>query len=318
MYKNKFMLYLTLSVIILTVSCTKTEEPKEKSVRQIGKPLKIAVIPASESLPFLVATHYGISDSLGLNLEVETFGSSMDADTAFQYHHVDAIMTDMVKAGIAESQGDSVSVVMSGDWNLSLVVSRQSRIASVSGLKDRIISITRNSVVDMYLDKLLQDSKMESTDVNKPQINDLQIRYRMLEQNQYDGAILPDPWAGMCVFDGCKRISAIDQVVGMEKMMCVMVHDSTIHTRSDDVRKLIKAYNKSVDYINNHSWFKTQEFLRLLGIEKSYPFLVFGKRFRHAALPSEGALSTGKSWSSGRNLLGRSSKDSLLHTEYVH
>ncbi len=318
MFSNRIIFFSILLFVLLFTSCQEEAPLAEETKKISSAGLSIAVIPCSECLPFLVAEHYGIADSIGLNLTVKTFGSSMDADTAFHNRHVDGIVSDIVKAGILESNGDSVSIVMGGDWHLSLVTSKQSRISDVSGLKDRIISLTRNSVTDMYLDKLLLKAKLESTDVNKPQINNLQIRYRMLEQNQYDGAILPEPWASMCVLDGCRRIASYENIPGMEKTLCLMFRDSVLSARSGDIQKLIKAYNKSVDYINKYNWLKTDEFLQLLGIDKIHPFIVFGNRFSHAVLPSEGALSTGKSWSNGRHLLGRSSKDNLIRTEYIH
>ena len=318
MFKNRNLLYPILLLILASISCKKEPIQEEKKVIPPTNALRIAVIPTSDCLPFLVAVHAGIADSLGLSLHVETFGSSMDADTAFQFRHVDGIVTDMVKAGIMESNGDSVSVVMGGDWHLSLVVSKQSRVSDLSGLKDRIISITRNSVTDMFFDKLLKEAKLESIDANKPQINNLQIRYQMLVQNQYDGAILPEPWASMSVFNGCTSLASYDDIPGMDKTLCLMFRDSVIDTRSKDIQKLITAYNKSVDYINHYSWLKTDEFLRLLGVKQLYPFIVFGKSFSHATLPSEAALSTGKSWSTGRDLLGRKSKENIIHNEFIH
>lgn len=306
MKKALWIIGLLILAAVLYFSFHKGSEPiAEETPVADSTYLKIGVLPTSECLPFLVAVDQGIADSLGLKLHVELFDAAMDADTAFQKGYMDGIVSDMVKLSIMESNGDSVHAVMGGDIQLSLMTTRQSRINDVKNLKEKIVSITRNSVIDLFADKLLSTEKLESYDLNKPQINSLPIRYGMLCQNEYDGAILPEPWASMSASKGCHRLSVSSVITGMEKMFVLVVHDSIEAHRSSDVAKLIQAYNKSADYIKQHQRAETKIFLSLLGIKDNFNDSIFDKcSFDHASAASEGSLSAARSWCKNRNLLG--------------
>ena len=296
------------------------QEPEKTVERPIADStyLKIGLIPTSECLPFLVAEHYGIADSCGLKLRTYLYDASMDADTAFMNGVVDCVMIDLVKLSVMESRGEKVSAVFGGDVHLSVIVSRQSRISDVKNLKDKIVSITRNSVVDMYADRILSDARLASTDINKPQINSLPIRYGMLLQNEYDGAILPEPWASMSVKHGCRRLTSMLSVESMDKMYAVVFRDSVINRRRPDIYRLLNAYNQSVDYINKNRRTHIKELLGLLNITTIYPDSVLGiSPFPHTMPVSEGSLSTCRSWSRSRNLLGKHSKQDIINKEFI-
>ena len=313
------MLFLLLAGgIFFYLHHREPEKPVERRVVADSTYLKIGLIPTSECLPFLVAEHYGIADSCGLKLRTYLYDASMDADTAFMNGVVDCVVSDLVKLSVMESRGEQVSAVFGGDVHLSVVVSRQSRLSDIKNLKDKIVSVTRNSVVDMYADKMLSDARLASTDLNKPQINSLPIRYGMLLQNEYDGAILPEPWASMSVKQGCRRLASMSSIESLDKMNAVVFRDSVISSRRPDIFRLINAYNQSVDYINKNRRTQIKDFLGLLNITEVYSDSVLGiSPFPHAMAVSEGSLSTGRAWSRSRNLLGKQSKQDIINKDFV-
>ncbi len=310
---------LALVVVCLFLFLKKDPVPETPVERRVSaKSLKIGVIPTTECLPFLVADRLGLADSMGLDLHVELFHSCMDADTAFLRHRIDGITTDMVKLGIWGSHGEPVVGVMGGTWHLAALTTRQSRISSPSNLKEKIVAITRNSCLDMYADLMMGKANLESVDLNKPQINDLRIRYRMVEQNELDGAILPPPWSEMCLRKGCRLISDYSELDGMSNNFALVFNDSLLSRRKADVKKLIKVYNSSVDYIKRHKIFKSQYFFSLLGIDTyTPPQFLCTERLTHAVPLSEESLEAGLAWSRSRDLVGKERTDSLLSTEYL-
>lgn len=280
--------------------------------------LKIGVLPTSECLPFLVGAECGIADSAGLKLHVVKYDAAMDADTAFQNGTVDGVISDMVKLSVLESQGYAVRAVMGGDVHLSLLTTRQSRITEAKNLKEKIVSITRHSVVDMYADKLLSSVKLESYELNKPQINSIPVRYGMLCQNEYDGAILPEPWASMSEKHGCHRLSGSLELPGMEKQFVVLFPDSVIERRKVDIQKLIKVYNLSVDYINKYRKTEIKKLLGMLDIKEEHNDSILGNwTYEHAAAASEGSLSTARSWSRDRKILGKETRESVIDKSFT-
>ena len=134
--------------------------------------LRLGVLPTVDCLPFYYADSMGLFDSAGIQVKLVTFDAGMDADTAYMNGSIDGIVTDLVKACIWQGQGDTAQVVMVGDLRLWLVTAPKARLLSVESLKEKIIGITRLSAVDYFTDRILSSAKMQSLDLNKPQINE--------------------------------------------------------------------------------------------------------------------------------------------------
>ncbi len=101
---------------------------------------------------------------------------------------------------------DSIIVLHNSTLTLSLITTKSSRIKNIKSLKDKIIAVTRNSAVDYTADKIMTKAQMPLEALNRPQINDLKLRKQMLMLGQYDGAILPEPYATECVDSGANRV----------------------------------------------------------------------------------------------------------------
>ena len=210
--------------------------------------IKLGLLPTMDCLPFYYADSTGIFDSLGIDVKLVTFESAMDADTAFAGGSIDAIVTDLVKATLWEDT-DSVHTVMYGDLRLWLVTAKNARLLKVESMKDKIVGITRHSAVDFFTDKALEVAKLKSIDLNKPQINNLRLRTLMTDQNQYDGAVLPEPFASEAAARGAKRLlSSAD--LDLPGMLCVAISDSINRTRAVEACKLRQAYDIAVRTMN--------------------------------------------------------------------
>ena len=244
---------IALAILLLLLKSNTAETKKTVSVPD-SLYLTVGVLPISECLPLIVAEHSGISESLGLHLRTIMFDSAMDADTAFTNRQTDLTVTDGIKLALMLQNGDRVSGILCGDYNLTLVTTRASRITKPKNLKEKIIGITRNSVTDWYADLVMEKEKMETVDLNRPQINSLYIRYRMIEQNEYDGAILPHPWSQAAISLGNNAISLSSEFKELNNSFIIAAHDSVLSARKNDIDKLKKTYNQAVDSIN--SWKK--------------------------------------------------------------
>lgn len=210
--------------------------------------IRLGVLPTMDCLPFYYADSTGIFDSLGIDVRLVTYDAAMDADTAFANGYIDAIATDLVKACLWE-ETNSVHLVMNGDLRLWLVTARNARLLKVESLKEKIIGITRHSAVDFFTDKVLESAKLKSIDLNKPQINNVKLRMLMTDQNQYDGAVLPEPHASEAVARGAKRLAST-MGLNLHGLFCVAVSDSINRTRKTEVGKLREAYDMAVRAIN--------------------------------------------------------------------
>ena len=238
--------FIWLVAVGLCGSCNQT---KETSGNNDSTMLKLGVLPTMECLPFYYADSIGLFDSLGVNVRLVTFDAAMDADTAFMGGYIDGIVSDLVKACIWQSNGDTAQVVMVGDLRLWLITAPKARLLKVESLKEKIIGITRHSAVDYFADKIMSSVKLQSIDLNKPQINNIKLRTSMVDQDQYDGAILPEPFASEAVARGAKRLSSTEDLQ-VQRLLCVLFDDSISKVRKKEVEKIREVYDQAVIRLN--------------------------------------------------------------------
>lgn len=201
--------------------------------------IHIAVLPTEECRPFYVAQQRGLFDSLGVEVRLDTFLAAMDADTAFMNNKVQLLVSDSLKARYLNSivKRDSIQSIITDTLHLSMMTGKPTRIKAISSLKEKIVAVTRNSALDYFADQTMDQAKIKREYLNRPQINNIALRADMLNLNQYDGAILPEPFATQCEEQGAYRINSIKA-----PLMRVLVKKSVMKKRKDDIERIKEAY----------------------------------------------------------------------------
>lgn len=301
----KRILYIILPFVIAGLfSCNDSKD--DSVVEYDSTALHVALVPTMDNLPLYFAKETGIYDSLGLNIELLTYSSAMDCDTAFTNGEADGVVSDIVKANIWRSRGDSVKVVMRTDLNLFLMSTHSSRIKSVNNIKEKIMAITRNSALDYMADKVMEHIKLPLLQLNKPQINDIALRCKMTDQNQYDGAFLPEPYAMEAENNGAHRLISSSELIG--NLSAVIFHDSIVAKRNDDIHKLVEGYDIAVNRLNALNergdkdmiyTIKTKFISEIPDTILSYPV------FKASSMPDAKIVSSTAEWANGRTLMKR-------------
>ena len=281
--------------------------------------LRIAVLPTMDCLPFYVAKECGVFDSIGVKVNLITFQAAMDADTAFCNNRVDGNVTDLVKASIWRGAGDSIKLVLANDLHLYLITAKQARIRSVESLKEKIIALTRNSSVDFVADRILESVKLGSEELNKPQINNIALRAQMTDQNQYDGAILPEPFASLSVQNGGYLVTSSAKLKIVNPLLALVFHEQTLKERKQDVALVVKAYNQAVELINKNANEDAQRFLNYIPTQNEVPDSIIElPTFKTAMLPNDSILLAAKNWARKRTLLRQDfSNGALIDSSFV-
>lgn len=297
--RKLFFLIYSLLITAALGSCGQaqsTADSKDSTTLMLG------VLPTVDCLPFYYADSVGLFDSYGLKISLVTFDAAMDADTAFMNGTIDGIVTDLVKACIWNENTDSMPVVMTGELRLWLVASSEAQLQNPENLKEKIIGITRHSSIDYFADKILASAKLKSIDLNKPQINNIKLRTQMVNQNQYDGAILPEPYASETIAKGGNRLESTMNL-GAEELMCVLFNDSVYKDRNMDICKIKDVYDAAVKALNADSTSN-----RLDYIPQSHRLCIPETMFQYTPLnpsiqPKDSIIQDIKSWAKGRGLI---------------
>ena len=114
-----------------------------------------------------------------------------------------------------------------------------------------MIAMTRHSATD-YLSTLVIDSVKTKYDVYRVQINDLNIRLRMLLNNEMDAAWMPEPYATQARM--AKHVALVDSR-DKNLQLGVIAFRSKLKTeprRKNQIDRFVKAYDIAVDSINKN------------------------------------------------------------------
>ena len=298
MRKLKYI-FLFLLTMGLCGACNQTNNVADEND---STALKLGVLPTMECLPFYYADSLRLFDSLGFSVQLTTFAAAMDADTAFANGGMDGIVSDLVKAYVWNENGDSVHIAMCGDLRMWLITSQSARLARAESMKEKIIGITRHSALDFFTDKILESVKFNSIDINKPQINDIRLRTLMVDQNQYDGAILPEPYASEAVAHGARRLNSTEGMK-LEGMMCVLFNDSVYKARKLEIDKIAQVYDMAVEALNADTISNVLGFFPQQYIMQMPDTLCTYTPLRKSYQPSDSMMTLIKQWAKGRELI---------------
>ena len=195
-------LFLLVAVLLLT-ACGKTyeeekrerQETKIRLAREDSAALKIAVLPTLDCLPLYVAQELGLYDTTVVDVRLKPFTAQMDCDTALMGHTAEGAVTDLVRMERLVKRGAKMHYVAQTGAYWQLFTNRNARINQLKHLEDKMVAMTRYSVTDMLTDRAVDSAKVKSEFVFRLQINDVNVRLQMLQNNIMDALWLTEPQA---------------------------------------------------------------------------------------------------------------------------
>lgn len=249
-----YLLYILVLVSLCFTGCKSSTHKNavilmDDSVAFDSSAIQIGYLPTLDALPLLVAYEDGLLDSLKVDVQLVQFTSNMDIDTAFLNRRIHGALTDVCRAILLNSKNNEIRIVGKTDGVSYLVSQQKLRIRKVNDLNERMIAIARNEASDWMLDILLGESKMEPSDVNRPQINNIQLRQEMVQKEMIDAAILPEPYATMAMVNGDRQMwDNKNRQTG-----CIIFTHKVLVDRETELRKIAQAYDIAAKRINNSS-----------------------------------------------------------------
>ena len=208
-------------------------------------------MPTLDCLPVYLAYEDSIFLKQGVTVHLYRYNAQMDCDTAIARKRVEGTVTDLVRAARLQKQGTQLFYPVSTNLYWQLITNRKARISELKQLSDKMIAMTRHSATD-YLSTLVIDSVKTKYDVYRVQINDLNIRLRMLLNNEMDAAWMPEPYATQARM--AKHVALADSR-DKNLQLGVIAFRSKLKTeprRKNQIDRFVKAYDIAVDSINKN------------------------------------------------------------------
>lgn len=291
--RARFLVPVLLLAVGIFVACGNSQDKvnrMSKAERQRldsldREALKIGVMPTLDCLPIYVAKEYHLFDTLGVDVHLRWYSAQMDCDTALTNKRVEGSITDLVRAERMCAKGTKLSYSISTGTYWQLIANKRARITELKQLSDKMIAMTRFSATD-YLTNVALDSVRPKYDVYRVQINDVNIRLKMLLNNEMDAALLAEPQATRARMEGNPVLmDSRDKNLWLG----VVAFRSAIFSDKKRVKQhkaFLKAYNMAVDSINkNGVGYYAPLLEKKCGVPANALSMLPKMKFKHATAP---------------------------------
>ena len=221
-----------------------------KSAATDTNQLVIALLPTIENLPYFFAEDRGWFKQNG-NIVVELHGGQFDCDTALLGGRCVVAQTDTERIGIYTRAGHRLAEIAEAPTDRKLVVCGRLRINKPEQLRLRTLAISRQSAEAVEAYRVMKQVGVEKEDALLPLINDLFLRTSMLNDNQIDAALLPEPLATQAVTAGHKVVLNLTENPVMGRLAATQ---KTKSRKDFDQRwqTVVKMRNQAADSLNRY------------------------------------------------------------------
>jgi len=300
----KKIVLVMLSVVLLAGCGQSYEEAKEQSARERAMhqrkdslALKVGVLPTIDCLPMFIIKERAWIDTAKADVRFRDMESHIAADDALRRGKIEGSVTDIVRAERMKRQGLALTYVASTPLSWQFITNKKARIKELKQLTDKMIAVSRFSATAMLADMAVDSSRLKSEVVFRVQVNNPQIRLKMLLNNEMDAVLLPEPQATVArlagnpvIMDAKNKDLRMGAIVFTDKAM----NDSR---RRSQIDAFVNAYNQACDSINRYG------IASYAGIIKKYMDVddrtvrsLPKVKFEHAARPREKDITRANSW----------------------
>ena len=245
-----------IALLILAACGQSYEETKRLSReqrlrlwREDSAAFKIAVIPTLDCLPVFVAKERQMFDT-AVDIRLKRYNAQMDVDTALIRGRAEAAITDLVRAEKMMKEGTPLRYVAATNAYWLMISQRQLRITNFKHLDDKMLAMTRYSVTDLLGDLAVDSAKLAPERVFRIQINDVNIRQKLLENGEMDAVLLTEPQASQVLMK--KHHVMLDtrkQDIQMGALV-MRTKDMDDKNRQHQIEVFMKGYKQACDSIN--------------------------------------------------------------------
>ncbi len=232
------------------------------------RPLRVALLPIIDSLPFYVAKERGYFRELGLKVKAIPVASGLERDQLMQAGAIDGMLNEMITTANFNRNGIQVKTVWSVRKARSqspmfrVLASPNSGIRRVGDLAGVPIGISLNTIIEYVTDRLLAAEGLKEDQIVKKSVPVIPERYQLLLQGQIKAATLPDPLAMSAIRAGAQAIVE-DSSHPRYSVSVLSFHVGSLRKNPGAIRMFLKAWDRAVNDIN-----KDPETFRSLMLKK--------------------------------------------------
>jgi NitT/TauT family transport system substrate-binding protein len=241
-----------------------------------------------------------------VDIRLKCYTAQMDCDTALQRGRVEMAVTDLVRAEWMKGEkvkglkGEKVMphYLTSTNAYWLLIGNRNQRITDLKHLDDRMLAMTRYSVTDMLGDLAVDSAKLKTERVFRIQVNDVNVRLDMLENNVMDALLMTEPQLTEALL---KKHHVLLDTRKLDMWMGVLVEDSVKMSHPNRQRQrevLVKGYNQACDSLNHYGVRHYRDIIRKYYqlSDQALRQLPDTLKYQHVQPPREKDVARAKQW----------------------
>lgn len=279
-----------LTVLLFISSCDKTNKEKvERSQKEIleqrrldSLALKVGATPTMDCLPLFIAQEKGWYKNDGVDIRIKLRNSHLDLDTLLAGGYIEGSATERTRARHLIDKGMALDYIAETNLCWKLVTNKLNRIKQLSQLSDKMLAMTRLSATDSLADLVISKAKAKS-DIYKIQINDVNIRLRMLLNNEMDAMFLPEPQATAARMNNHRPIA--DSLFAKTNVGVIAFRKEVLGDtlRRQQLKVFEKRYNEACDSINKYGLAGYADIIsKYMGVDEKCIKSIPEQKYKHA------------------------------------
>ncbi|AFM41347.1 ABC-type nitrate/sulfonate/bicarbonate transport system, periplasmic component [Desulfosporosinus acidiphilus SJ4] len=299
---------LILGLALVLSGCgTSTSTTAKQTSAQTSAPVKIGVLPIEDNLPFYVAEKDGLFAKEGVQVQLVSFSSAVERDTALQAGQIDGEVADLVAVALLKKIGTDVKIATIGlgatpqEGRFAILSSPKSNIRNLKELKGAKLGISENSIIDYVSDQMLSDKGVQLSDVQKVSIPKMPVRLDMLLSDQINAACLPDPLASLAQAKGAHLVA--DDTYRNISQTVLLFRTKSIQDNPTGVKAAVQVYGLAGQALSTHPEQYRSLFLEKAQvpapIQQSYKTPTFSK----LQLPTQEEVNSVMKWMVNKKLI---------------
>ncbi|MDY0162624.1 ABC transporter substrate-binding protein [Desulfobotulus sp.] len=231
-----------------------------------AEPLKVALLPIPDALPFHVAENQGYFKAAGLAVKAIPVASALERDQLMQAGRIHGMINEM--AGTANFNRDTPRMQIlqiarrpMGDFPLFRVLARPgSDKKELKDLEGTAIGVSRHTIIEYLTDRMLGHAGVQNVEIRSvPAISE---RFQLLMQGRLEAAVMPDPLAFSAIQQGAGEI-ANDLEASFYSASVLSFDIRIVRDEKERISAFLKAWNRAARDINENP-----EAFRRIFIEK--------------------------------------------------
>ena len=254
-------------------------------------------MPTLDCLPLFIAKDHHLFDTI-VDIRLKRYTAQMDCDTAMMRGRVEGVVTDLVRAERMIHLGTPMKYVASTNAYWLLISNRNQRITQLKHLDDKMLAMTRYSVTDFLGDLAVDSAKLKTERVFRIQVNDVNVRLKMLENNEMDALFLTEPQATQALLAKHKVLLDTRQEDIHMGVVAFRTKGMDDQNRKKQMEVFLKGYNDACDSINKFGVRHYKDVIRKYYVvsEPALRNLPDTLKYNHAEAPRQKDIERAQQW----------------------